>query len=579
MTAPTPTSNSLDTPLLDAIRTPADMRALPVAKLDALASELRAHLLHHVSQTGGHLSSNLGVVELTIALHYCFDTPATPLVWDVGHQAYIHKMLTGRANQMHTLRKLGGLAPFTKREESEYDAFIAGHAGTSVSGALGMAMATGKQAVAIIGDGGLTAGMAFEAMNHAGDVKAPLVIVLNDNGMSISENVGYLNQNAKHVKHLCDATGFDYVADVGGHNLTDLLNTFNKIKQYQTPVLVHVHTQKGAGYERAQQHPIQYHGVGAFDIEHGVGASNSDLTFSKLFGLWATYTANTHNELRVITPAMTQGSGLDGFARSHPKQCIDVGIAEQHSVTLGAGMATQGLKPVVAIYSTFLQRAYDQLIHDVALQDLPVIFAIDRAGLVGADGATHHGVFDLAMLCAVPNMTVMTPSNAQECWYMFNTAWQMNTPVAIRYPKGVCPKSNAFVVDEKTLPIGKGHVVRKGQKVAILVFGTLLEQCENIAQELDATLVDMRFAKPLDTALIDELAQTHEQFICVEEHIIKNGVGQQISAYVSEQGYAINVRCLGMPDTFIEHGSRSDLLNSTSLNQVKLEDGIKGALS
>lgn len=559
MTTPTPTTLPI-TPLLDGIHCPADVRALPETELEALASELRAHLLHHVSHTGGHLSSNLGVVELTIALHFCFDTPATPLVWDVGHQAYIHKMLTGRADQMHSLRQLGGLAPFTKREESEYDAFIAGHAGTSVSGALGMAMATGEQAVAIIGDGGLTAGMAFEAMNHAGDVQAPVVIVLNDNGMSISENVGYLNQNAKHVQHLCEATGFYYVGHVNGHHLTDLLETFNKIKHHRAPVLVHVHTKKGAGYERAQQQPIAYHGVGAFDVAKGLGVPSGDLTFSKLFGVWVSHTAQKHDTLRVITPAMTEGSGLAEFARSHPKQCIDVGIAEQHAVTLAAGMATQGLKPVVAIYSTFLQRAYDQLIHDVALQNLPVIFAIDRAGLVGADGATHHGVFDLAMLCAVPNITVMTPSNTQECWHMLNMAWQMNTPVAIRYPKGLCPKAKVFTMGDKTIDLGKGHIVRQGQKVAILVFGTLLESCEHIAQELNATLVDMRFAKPLDTALIDELAQTHSQFICVEEHVVKNGVGQQVCAHVAEQNHTVNVHCVGVPDVFVQHGSRDELL-------------------
>ncbi|MCP5230737.1 MAG: 1-deoxy-D-xylulose-5-phosphate synthase [Chromatiales bacterium] len=609
-------------PLLAEIDSPADVRALPESALTGLARELREFLLHSVSQTGGHLAANLGVIELTLALHYVYDTPNDRLVWDVGHQAYPHKILTGRRDRMDSIRQQDGLAGFPKRAESEYDAFGVGHSSTSISAALGMALAarhTGsdRKAVAIIGDGAMTAGMAFEALNHAGDIHANLLVILNDNEMSISPNVGALSKHfgrvlssrlyttvreggkraldhagplrelakraEEHVKGmvvpgtLFEELGFNYVGPVDGHDLHDLVRTLRTLRDLNGPRLLHIKTRKGKGFGPAEQDPCTYHGVGTFDPETGEIAKGgaSSRTYTGIFGDWLCDMAAAEPTLVGITPAMREGSGLVRFAREFPSRYYDVGIAEQHAVTVAAGMACDGLKPVVAIYSTFLQRAYDQLIHDVALQDLDVLFAIDRAGLVGADGPTHAGAFDLSYLRCIPNMIVMTPSDEAECRRMLSTGFRHQGPAAVRYPRGTGPGA-AIGTDLDTLPIGKARIVRAGSKTAILAFGSLLAAARKAGDELDATVVDMRFVKPLDEALIRELAGSHELLITVEENSLAGGAGSAVNEFLSAEGIRTPIGNLGLPDRFVDHGAHSALLADCGLDAAGIVARIKG---
>lgn len=598
-------------PLLETIDFPAQLRQLERKRLPKLAEELRDFLINSVSQTGGHLSSNLGVVELTIALHYVFNTPEDRLVWDVGHQTYPHKILTGRREAMAGLRKEGGIAGFPRRAESEYDAFGAGHSSTSISAALGMAVAaqqTGsdRRSVAIIGDGAMTAGMAFEALNNAGAMDANLLVILNDNDMSISPNVGALNnylarllsgklydrmrrgtekvlgvaphilelakRAEEHVKGMVSPStlfeefGFNYIGPIDGHDLDTLVATLHNIRQLQGPQFLHVVTQKGHGYQPAEDNPGKYHGVGKFDPSNGdsVGAS-SKKTYTQVFGEWLVDMADQDQRLVGITPAMCDGSGLNDFAEKYPERFFDVGIAEQHALTFAAGMACDGLKPVVAIYSTFLQRAYDQLIHDIALQNLPVVFAIDRAGLVGADGPTHAGSFDLSYLRCIPNMVVMAPSDENECRQMLYTAYQHNGPSAVRYPRG--SGAGVAITEEMTaLPLGRGLIRREGKKVAILAFGSMVSPALQAAESLDATVADMRFVKPLDLDLIRDLAGKHELIVTIEENVIGGGAGAAVMEALQDMDMTVETMCLGLPDTFIEHGVHETMLANCGLN-------------
>lgn len=598
-------------PLLESIDSPQQLRKLDRKQLPELAKELRAFLIESVSQTGGHLSSNLGVVELTIALHYVYDTPDDRLVWDVGHQTYPHKILTGRREAMHTLRKPGGIAGFPRRCESDYDTFGTGHSSTSISAALGMAVAAQQQgldrrAVAIIGDGAMTGGMAFEALNNAGAMDANLLVILNDNEMSISPNVGALNnylakllsgkfydrvrrssekvlgkvppvlefakRAEEHVKGmvtpgtLFEEFGFNYIGPIDGHDLDTLIATLSNIRQLEGPQFLHVVTQKGHGFQPAEDNPGKYHGVGKFDPNNGnsIGASQGK-TYTQVFGEWLVDMADRDKRLIGITPAMCDGSGLNAFAEKYPEQFFDVGIAEQHALTFAAGMACDGLRPVVAIYSTFLQRAYDQLIHDIALQNLPVVFAIDRAGLVGADGPTHAGSFDLTYLRCIPNMVVMTPSDENECRQMLYTAYQLDGPSAVRYPRGCGP--GAAISEQMTaLPVGRGLIRREGSKVAILAFGSMLQPALQAAERLNATVADMRFVKPLDTDLIRGLASRHELIVTAEENVVKGGAGSAVMEALQEMGIRIDVLCLGLPDRFIEHGVHETMLADCGLN-------------
>ncbi|TMN33885.1 1-deoxy-D-xylulose-5-phosphate synthase [Pseudoalteromonas sp. S2755] len=612
-------------PLLALIDDPSQLRQLPQHKLSVLSDELREYLLNSVSQSSGHLASGLGTVELTVALHYVYNTPQDRLVWDVGHQAYPHKILTGRRDQMHTIRQKDGLHPFPYREESEYDTFSVGHSSTSISAALAMAIAAereaiGRKTVAIIGDGAMTAGMAFEAMNHAGDVNPDMLVILNDNEMSISENVGALtNHFAKilsgsfytniregskkllagvppvkelagrmeeHLKGMIipgtffEELGFNYIGPIDGHDVGTLVDTLRNMRNLKGPQLLHVKTQKGKGYKPAEADPIGYHGVPKFDpTVHSLPKSKpSAPTFSKVFGDWLCDMAAQDNKLMAITPAMREGSGMVRFSKEYPAQYFDVAIAEQHAVTLGAGFACEGLNPVVAIYSSFLQRAYDQLIHDVALQNLPVLFAIDRAGVVGADGETHQGAYDLSFLRCIPNMVIMAPSDLNECRQMLYTGHRLNRPAAVRYPRGSA--GSAEIITEMTeLEIGKGKVVREGEKLAILSFGTLLESAQTIAEELNATLVDMRFVKPLDTALIEELAVTHERFVTLEDNAIAGGAGSAVSEYLLAQGHLKPIKLLGLPDEFIKHGSQTEIHAELGLSSEGISQQIKAWLN
>lgn len=606
-------------PLLDSVHMPEQLRQLSRKQLPELAKELREFLVESVSKTGGHLSSNLGVVELTIALHYVFNTPEDRLVWDVGHQTYPHKILTGRREAMAGLRKPGGIAGFPRREESVFDCFGTGHSSTSISAALGMAIAAQKmgsnrRAVAIIGDGAMTAGMAFEALNNAGAMDANLLVILNDNDMSISSNVGALqNYLAKllsgrlytsvrksservlgvvppvlefakraeeHMKGmvtpstLFEEFGFNYIGPIDGHNLDTLISTLNNIKHLQGPQFLHIVTQKGHGYEPAENNPGKFHGVGKFNPNDGqaVGTS-SKKTYTQVFGEWLLDMAAKDQRLIGITPAMSDGSGMNEFAETFPERFYDVGIAEQHALTFAAGMACDGLKPVVAIYSTFLQRAYDQLIHDIALQNLPVVFAIDRAGLVGADGPTHAGSFDLTYLRCIPNMVVMAPSDENECRQMLSTAYQHNGPSAVRYPRGGGP-GVATTADLNAIEIGKGEIRRQGIKIAILAFGSTLSPALEAAEKLNATVANMRFVKPMDTELIKSLAAEHTLIVTIEENAIMGGAG----AAVMETLQAFNIDkptlCLGLPDSFIEHGIHETMLAECGLDV----DGIVAAI-
>ena len=618
--------------LLDAIESPADLRRLSQSELRQLADELRDFLLHSVSQTGGHLSSNLGTVELAIALHRVFNTPYDRLVWDVGHQTYPHKILTGRRERMASLRQLGGISGFPRRDESEYDAFGTAHSSTSISAALGMAVAAklkgeDRKAVAVIGDGAMSAGMAFEALNNGGYLHpagyADLLVVLNDNDMSISPPVGALNRHLarlmsgrfyatardtaktvlrnapplfelakrfeEHAKGMVvpgtifEEFGFNYVGPIDGHDLDSLIPTLENLRQLKGPQFLHVVTKKGYGYKLAEADPIQYHGPGKFDPAVGLVASKSPAkqTFTQVFGQWLCDMAEADERLVGITPAMREGSGMVEFERRFPKRFHDVGIAEQHAVTFAAGLACEGLKPVVAIYSTFLQRAYDQLIHDVAIQNLPVVFALDRAGLVGADGATHAGNYDIAFLRCIPNLSVLTPADEQECRAALTTAFQHNGPAAVRYPRGA-GAGVAVELDLKPLPFGQGEIRREiersagqgGPRLAILAFGTLLYPALEVADRIDASVANMRFAKPLDTALIAKLAQSHDAIVTLEDGCVMGGAGSAVIEYLASAALTIPVLTLGLPDEFIEHGDPAKLMSMCGLDVAGIERSI-----
>jgi len=610
-------------PLLESIGAPADLRRLPTAKLAQLAEELRSFLIHSVSTRGGHFAAGLGTVELTIALHYVFDTPYDRLVWDVGHQAYPHKVLTGRRAQLHTIKQNHGLAPFPTRTESEYDTFGVGHSSTSISAALGMAVAAAqrgenRRAVAIIGDGALTAGMAFEALNHAGSLPTDLLIVLNDNDMSISENVGALSnylaralsgrmyshlresgkkvlrqmptvwelarRSEEHLKGmvlpgtLFEEMGFNYIGPIDGHDVKALVSTLRNLQKLRGPQFLHVVTRKGKGYAPAEADPIKWHGPGPFDPASGMifKEASTGPTYSQIFGKWLCDMAERDPSVVGITPAMREGSGLVEFSKRFPDRYYDVAIAEQHAVTFAAGLAAEGLKPVVAIYSTFLQRAYDQLIHDVALQNLPVIFAIDRAGLVGSDGATHQGSYDLTFLRCIPNMVIMAPADENECRQMLYTATTLSSPSAVRYPRGTGP-GTAIATEMTALPVGRGHVRREGRSgLAILVFGTLLESARRIAERLDATLVNMRFVKPLDEKLVMSLAARHRAIVTIEENAVMGGAGSAVGELLAAEGVQLPLHHIGIPDRFIEHGSRDTCLAAAGLDLAALTTNIEG---
>jgi 1-deoxy-D-xylulose-5-phosphate synthase len=617
-----------DFPLLETINDAEDLRRLKPDQLAPLAAELRAFLIQSVGQTGGHLASGLGTVELTIALHYVFDTPEDRLVWDVGHQSYPHKILTGRRERMSTMRQHGGIAGFPKREESPYDTFGVGHSSTSISAALGMAIAakqTGdeRKVVAVIGDGAMTAGMAFEALNHAGSLDANLLVVLNDNDMSISPNVGGLSnylarilsgklyiaaregskkvlsqlpnmwELARRVEEhakgmvipgtLFEELGFNYIGPIDGHDLDTLTKTLHNLKSLKGPQFLHVVTKKGKGFAPAEENPCAYHGVGAYDPDTGEplsrnGGKKDGPTYTQVFSDWICDMAAEDGRLVGITPAMREGSGLVRFSEDFPARYFDVGIAEQHSVTLAAGMACDGLKPVVAIYSTFLQRAYDQLIHDVALQNLPVLFAIDRAGLVGADGPTHAGNFDLSYLRCVPNMLVMAPADERECRQMLTTGFRHEGPAAVRYPRGFGPGAKPGAALE-TLPIGQAEVRVRGAHVAVLAFGSLVAAAEQAGRETGTTVINMRFVKPLDEALILELAQSHACFITVEENAVAGGAGSAVAECLAAHGICLPITHLGLPDRFVEHGEHSQLLASCGLDARGIRQTIEAHLT
>ena len=610
-------------PLLDAIASPVDLRLLPATQLPAVAAELREFLIDTVSQRGGHFAAGLGTVELTLALHYVYDTPRDRIVWDVGHQAYPHKVLTGRRDRLHTIKHHGGLAPFPSRAESEYDTFGVGHSSTSISAALGMAIAArqnegakARRAVAVIGDGAMSAGLAFEALNHAGSLDVDLLVVLNDNDMSISENVGALSnyfarvlsgrfysglreggkrvlrkmptawelarRSEEHVKGMVlpgtmfEEMGFNYIGPVDGHDLDALVKTLTNLRALRGPQFLHVATQKGKGYAPAEADPIRWHGPGPFDAASGVihKETTSGPSYSQIFGEWLCDMAERDPRIVGITPAMREGSGMVEFERRFPDRYFDVAIAEQHAVTFAAGLACEGLRPVVAIYSTFLQRAYDQLIHDVALQNLPVTFAIDRAGLVGGDGATHQGAFDLTFLRCVPNLVLMAPSDENECRQMLYTAVTLDGPAAVRYPRGQGP-GVALQAQMSALPLGKAEVRREGRSgLAILVFGTLLASCTALAESLDATLVNMRFVKPLDEELLLRLAARHEAFVTVEENVVAGGAGSAVIELFEAHGITVPTLQVGLPDHFIEHGSRADNLAEAGLDTAGITRSI-----
>jgi 1-deoxy-D-xylulose-5-phosphate synthase len=611
-------------PLLETINTPDDLRKLERAQLPQLTDELRAFLIESVSKTGGHLSSNLGTVELTVALHYIYNTPEDRLVWDVGHQTYAHKILTGRRAAMSSLRMAHGISGFPKRNESRYDAFGTGHSSTSISAALGMAVAAqlaGKdnRSVAIIGDGAMSGGMAFEALNNAGAMDANLLVILNDNDMSISRPVGALNnylaklmsgrfyaamrrgsekmlkglppvlefakRAEEHIKGmvtpgtLFEELGFNYIGPIDGHDLDVLVDTLSNIRKLEGPQFLHIVTQKGKGYAQAEDDCVLYHGVGKFDPSQGITAKPSTkLTYTQVFGDWLCDMAAQDARLVGITPAMCEGSGMAEFAEKFPQRYFDVGIAEQHALTFAAGLACDGSKPVVAIYSTFLQRAYDQLIHDIAIQNLPVVFAIDRGGLVGADGATHAGSFDLSYLRCIPNMTVMAPSDENECRQMLSTAFHLDTPSAVRYPRGTGP---GFTVQKnfQTIPVGKGEVRRQGSKIAILAFGSMLAPALLAAEQLDATVANMRFVKPLDEELVVKLAREHALLVTVEENTIQGGAGSAVAECLARHGINVPVLHLGLPDEFLEQGDPVQMLVDCGLDAHGIASSISKKLA
>ena len=615
--------------ILYSIESPEDLRKLERSQLKTVVDELRAFILASVSKTGGHLSSNLGTVELSVALHYVFNTPEDRIVWDVGHQSYPHKILTGRREAMSTLRQYGGISGFPRRMESPYDTFGTAHSSTSISAALGMALGARlrgekRHCIAVIGDGAMSAGMAFEAMNNAGMYEdLPLIVVLNDNDMSISPPVGALNRYLarlmsgkfyaaakkgvekmlslappvlefarrfeEHAKGmvvpatLFEEFGFNYIGPIDGHDLESLIPTLQNLQSLSGPQFLHVVTRKGQGYKLAEADPVLYHGPGKFDLAEGIQpGSPKNKTYTQVFGEWICDMAAAEPLLVGITPAMREGSGLVEFEKKFPERYYDVGIAEQHALTFAAGLAVEGLKPVVAIYSTFLQRAYDQLIHDIALQNLPVMFAIDRAGLVGADGATHAGAYDMAFLRCIPNMVLMAPSDENECRQMLTTAFKHPGPVAVRYPRGA-GMGIAVEPTLATIPLGKAEIRRScstkttqpAPRIAILAFGSLLKPCLEVAERLDTTLVNMRFVKPLDMDLLKELAQNHDAFVTVEEGCILGGAGSACSEALSAAGIALPILQLGLPDTFIDHGDHAQLLALCGLDA----DGITHAIS
>ncbi|MEM7026993.1 MAG: 1-deoxy-D-xylulose-5-phosphate synthase [Pseudomonadota bacterium] len=619
--------NDLHTPLLDNINCPADLRKLPESQLNQVVEELRQYLLHTVSKIGGHFAASLGVTELTVALHYLYNTPEDRLVWDVGHQAYIHKILTGRKDRLHTIRQWDGLAPFPKRDESEYDTFGVGHSSTSIGAALGMSVAAARngsdrKSIAIIGDGGMTAGMAFEALNHAGDLHNDLLVILNDNNMSISPNVGALSNHfaqlisgkiystmrkgskkvlsnipnaleiakraEEHVKGLImpgtlfEEFGFNYIGPVDGHDLDALLITLKNVKELDGPQFLHVITRKGKGYGPAEDDPVKYHGVTPFDPNKGIqpssGKSKTGPTYSKVFGDWACDMAKLDRRFVAITPAMREGSGLVQFEQEHPEQYFDVAIAEQHSVTVAAGMACDGLKPVVAIYSTFLQRGYDQLIHDVVVQNLPVLFAIDRAGCVGADGPTHNGAYDLSFMRCLPNFVIMAPADENECRQMLYTGFQIDGPAAVRYPRGTGP--GVEIQDEMVaLTIGKAEVRRTGKSIAILAFGSMVNIAEQVGETLNATVVNMRFVKPLDEDTIIDMCASHDLIVTIEENVIHGGAGSAVNECIAAHGIAQRITNIGLPDTLLHHGSPKDMLKEAGLDYDGVLDSIQGIVN
>lgn len=600
-------------PLLEQIDMPLDLRQLPEARLPELACELREFLIQTVAKTGGHFAANLGTVELTVALHYVFDTPEDRLVWDVGHQTYPHKILTGRRTRMETLRRKGGIAGFPKRDESPYDTFGVGHSSTSLSAALGMAIAaeqanSDRKVVAVIGDGAMTAGMAFEALNHAGHLKPDLLVILNDNEMSISPNVGALSAHLtkllsgrffssvreggkrmlsrvppmlevarraeEHVKGmfapgtLFEELGFNYFGPVDGHDLPTLVQTLHNLRALRGPRLLHVVTRKGKGYPPAEDEPVGYHGVGVFDPACGLkpARSGGGPSYTQVFGEWLCDMAERDERLIGITPAMREGSGLVEFAERFPNRYFDVAIAEQHAVTLAAGLACEGLKPVVAIYSTFLQRAYDQLIHDVALQNLPVLFAIDRAGLVGPDGPTHAGSFDYSYLRCIPNLVVMAPADENECREMLYTGFQLNQPAAVRYPRGKGTGVEVRREEMRSLPLGQAVVRRRGRDLALLAFGSMVEVAELVARQMDATVVNMRFIKPLDEAVVVRLAAEHRWLVTLEENVVAGGAGSAVNECLAARSIQIPVYNIGLPDRFVGQGERDELLAECGLD-------------
>jgi 1-deoxy-D-xylulose-5-phosphate synthase len=608
-------------PLLAGVDAPADLRRLPLTELPALARELRDFLIHSVSTRGGHFAAGLGTVELTIALHYVYDTPRDRLVWDVGHQAYPHKVLTGRRERLHTIKQDGGLAPFPSRAESEYDTFGVGHSSTSISAALGMAVAAARSSadrrvVAVIGDGAMTAGMAFEALNHAGSLPADLLVILNDNDMSISENVGALSnhfaralsgrvyahlreggkkvlrpmptvwelarRSEEHLKGmvlpgtLFEEMGFNYIGPLDGHDVTTLVRTLRNVRKLRGPQFLHVVTRKGKGYAPAEADPIKWHGPGPFDPASGTifKEKTGGPSYSQVFGQWLCDMAEADPRIIGITPAMREGSGLVEFSKRFPDRYFDVAIAEQHAVTFAAGLAAEGLKPVVAIYSTFLQRAYDQFIHDVALQKLPVVFAVDRAGLVGSDGATHQGAYDLSFLRCIPNAVIMAPADENECRQMLYTATTLSCPSFVRYPRGTGPGTEVLT-EMGALPLGKAQLRREGRSgLALLAFGALVAPAAKIAEMLDATLVNMRFVKPLDEELILAFAARHRALVTLEENAVQGGAGSAVGELLVAEGLAVPLLQLGIPDRFIAHGSREGCLAAAGLDGASLAQSI-----
>ncbi len=615
------TTNLDNYPLLAGINSPTDLRLLKRNQLEQASEELRRYLLNSVSKSSGHFASGLGTIELTVALHYVYNTPFDHLIWDVGHQAYPHKILTGRRDKLHTIRQKDGLHPFPWREESEYDVLSVGHSSTSISAALGLAIAAEKEAknrktVAVIGDGAMTAGMAFEALNHAGGIHKDMLVILNDNEMSISENVGALNnhfakmlsgsiytgiregskrilKNIPPIKELAsraeehlkgmvvpstffEELGFNYIGPIDGHDVNGLVDTISNMRNLKGPQLLHIATKKGKGYQAAEQDPIKYHAVPKFDpTDTNLPKSKPSLpTYSQIFGDWLCKMAEVDPQLEAITPAMREGSGMVEFSQRFPEKYHDVAIAEQHAVTFAAGLAIGERHPIVAIYSSFLQRGYDQLIHDVAIQNLPVLFAIDRAGIVGADGPTHQGSFDLSFMRCVPNLTIMTPSDERECQLMLTTGHKMATPAAVRYPRGNGTGVELPTIDD-TIEIGKGRIIEQGKDIAILNFGTTLAEASIAATALQATLVDMRFVKPLDHALINKLVESHQTLVTVEDNAIAGGAGSAVNEYVLSQGLSVKILNIGLPDIFIKHGTQQEIHHEFGLDGEGIEAKIR----